>query len=404
MKILIISQYHPPEMGAAAMRWNDYAQILSNLGYEVTVLSEIPNYPTGVIPDKYKNKYFVKEKDSNKNFTIIRTAVWANARQTTIQRIGFYISFMFSAIYGGLKLGSFDLIIASSPPLFVGISGMVISKLKRIPMIFDIRDLWPESAKALGEINSTLIISIAKWFETKIYSHSNGFFLAVPGFSNYLAEQFPYTKHKIIESLMNGVSQDFLNEVDNVNVDENKQFTVLYSGNIGLAQGLGTILEAAQILKNYPIKFQIVGDGVERNLLVEMKLKFGISNVEFVEPVSRKKLISFIKSSSVCLVPLKNNPLFMNAIPSKLLEYMVCGKPVLISVKGEVEDLIKKSNSGICIEPENEQKLADGVLTYFNDKQLRKKHGINGSDYIRKNFMKEKLIVKALKNVEKILC
>ena len=110
MKILIISQYHPPEMGAAAMRWNDYAQILSNLGHEVTVLSEIPNYPTGVIPDKYKNKYFVKEKDSNKNFTIIRTAVWANARQTTIQRIGFYISFMFSAIYGGLKLGSFDLI------------------------------------------------------------------------------------------------------------------------------------------------------------------------------------------------------------------------------------------------------------------------------------------------------
>ena len=404
MNILILSQYHPPEMGAAAMRWNDYAQILSNLGHEVTVLSEIPNYPTGVIPDEYKNKYFVNEKDSKNNFTIIRTAVWANARQTTIQRIGFYISFMFSAIYGGLKLGSFDLIIASSPPLFVGISGMVISKLKRIPMIFDIRDLWPESAKALGEINSTLIISIAKWFETKIYSHSNGFFLAVPGFSNYLAEQFPYTKHKIIESLMNGVSQDFLNEVDNVNVDENKQFTVLYSGNIGLAQGLGTVIKTAQILKEYPIVFQIIGDGVERSKMEKLKKELGLLNVVFIDPVPRKKLISFIKSASICLVPLKNNPLFMNAIPSKLLEYMVCGKPVLISVKGEVEDLMKKSNSGICIEPENEQKLADGVLTYFNDKQLRKKHGINGSDYIRKNFMKEKLIVKSLKNVEKILC
>jgi glycosyltransferase involved in cell wall biosynthesis len=404
MKILIISQYHPPEMGAAAMRWYDYARILTKHGHDVTVLSELPNYPSGIINEKYSKKWFWIEKDSTEKFTIVRTAVWANPRKTTIQRIGFYLSFMYSAIYGGLKLGSFDLIIASSPPLFVGISGMILSKIKRIPMVFDIRDLWPESARALGEINSSTIFSIAKWFEAKIYSHSTGFFLAVPGFSNYLTEKFPFTKHKIIESLMNGVSQDFLNEVDNVNVDENKQFTVLYSGNIGLAQGLGTILKAAQILKNYPIKFQIVGDGVERASLEKMKQKLGISNVEFVEPISRKKLISFIKSSSVCLVPLKNNPLFKNAVPSKLLEYMVCGKPVIVAVKGEVEDLMNKSNSGMCVEPEDEQKLADGVLTYYNDEQLRKKHGNNGSDYIRKNFMKEKLIVKALKNVEKILC
>ncbi len=403
MKILIISQYHPPEMGAAAMRWNDYALILSKRGHSVTVLSEIPNYPSGIIPKKYSNKNFISEKDPTRNFTIIRTAVWANSRQTTIQRLGFYLSFMFSSIYSGLKLGKIDLIIASSPPLFVGVSGMIISKIKRVPMMFDIRDLWPESAKALGEINSTIFLSIANWLEKIIYIHSKGYLLAVPGFSDYLLKRFPWTKNKMTANLMNGVSQNFLDEVDNINVDDNKLFTVLYSGNIGLAQGLETVIKAAKLLKHYPIKFQIIGDGVERTLLENIKTENGLSNIDFIDPISRTKLISFIKSASVCLVPLKNNPLFLSAIPSKLLEYMACGKPTIVGVKGEVEELIKESNSGMCIEPENEQALADGILTYFNDKQLRNIHSLNGADYIRKIFMKEKLIIAAFKQVEGVL-
>ena len=394
MKILIISQYHPPEMGAAALRWNDYAQILSKRGHKVTVLCEIPNYPTGIIPEKYSSKYFFQETDSTGSFQIIRTIVWANQRKTTLQRIGFYISFMFSAIYGGLKLGSFDLIIASSPPLFVGIAGTVISKIKSIPMILDIRDLWPESAKALGEINSPIILSIARWFEKKIYKHTKGCFLAVPGFSKYLFKRFPFMKDKIITNLMNGVSDSFINEVDSDHTGIYKKFIVLYSGNIGLAQGLETVIKTAQILKEYPIVFQIIGDGVERSKMEKLKKELGLLNVVFIDPVPRKKLISFIKSASICLVPLKNNPLFLNAVPSKLLEYMSCGKPVLVGVKGEVEELMNKANAGICIEPQNEHKLAEGVLTYFHDKQLREQHSVNGSNYIRNNFMKEKLLEK----------
>ncbi len=400
MKILIISQYHPPEMGAAAMRWNDYAHILSKIGHKVTVLSEIPNYPSGVISKKYSKKYFVTEKDPTGKFTIIRTAVMANPRQTTMQRIGFYLSFMFSSIYCGLKIGSFDLIIASSPPLFVGISGMVISKIKRISMVFDIRDLWPESAIALGEINSPIILSIAKWLEKIIYFHSNAYFLAVPGFTEYLTKKFPFTKRKIIAILMNGVSKNFINEIECVNAKVNDIFTVLYSGNIGLAQGLETVIKAATILKDYPIKFQIIGDGVERKLLEKMVLKLELVNIEFFDPISRNKLITFLKSAHVCLVPLKNNSLFMNAIPSKLLEYMACGKPVIIGVKGEVEDLIQKSNSGICIEPENEKALADGILEYFQNKKLRKMHGSNGAYYIHQHLLKDDLIEKAMEKIE----
>ncbi len=283
-----------------------------------------------------------------------------------------------------------DLLVASSPPLFVGIAGTVISK-KSIPMILDLRDIWPESAKALGEIKSPIILFIARWFEKKIYKHTKGCFLAVPGFSKYLFKRFPFMKDKIITNLMNGVSDSFIKEVASNNTGIHKEFIVLYSGNIGLAQGLETVIKTAQILKKYPIVFQIIGDGVERSKMERLKKEFGLINVVFIDPIPRKKLILFIKSASICLVPLKNNPLFLNAIPSKLLEYMSCGKPVLVGIKGEVEELVNKSNAGMCIEPQDEHKLAEGVLTYFNDVQLRKQHSFNRADYIRNNFMKEKL-------------
>ncbi|MBC8216679.1 MAG: glycosyltransferase family 4 protein [Candidatus Marinimicrobia bacterium] len=403
MKILIISQYHPPEMGAAASRWSDYAIILSRQGHSVTVIAEIPNYPSGIVPQRYKKKWFVKEQDPTNTYSIIRTAVWANSRKTNIQRIGFYLSFMFSSALIGLKLRRSDLIIVSSPPLFVGLSGVVISRLKKTPMIFDIRDLWPESAKVLGEITSGIILNFAERMEKTIYKHSSGYLLAVPGFSNYLTKEYPFTLFKGFTNLMNGVSQSFFENVVNIDIHENKFFTVLYSGNIGLAQELKVVILSAILLKDYPINFQIIGDGVQRKTLEKMTADHLLKNVKFIDPMPRKELITYIKSASVCLVPLKKSPLFLNAIPSKLLEYMACGKPVIVGIRGEVENLVKKSDAGLCIEPEEERALSEAIITYYQNKNLRVYQGENGQKYIKQHYVKENLMENAMIEIKKIL-
>lgn len=403
MKILIISQYHPPEMGAAASRWSDYASILSKQGHSVTVVSEIPNYPSGIIPNEYKKKWFVKEKDPTNTYSIIRTAVWANSRKTNIQRIGFYLSFMISSALLGLKLNKFDLMIISSPPLFVGLSGVLISRIKKVPMVFDIRDRWPESAKQLGEIKSHNIIRIAEIIEKSIYKHSSGLLLAVPGFINYLSNEFPFTSSKIIANLMNGVSQSFIEDITKAKIKKDKLFTVLYSGNIGLAQELKTVILSALFLKDYPIDFQIIGDGVQKELLEKMVNDNKLENVQFIDPIPRKDLVAHIRSSSVCLVPLKKSALFLNAIPSKLLEYMACGKPVIVGIQGEIENLVQTSEAGICIEPENERELSKAILTYFKDNNLCREQGEKGQKYIKSHLIKESLMKNAMDKIGKIV-
>ncbi|MBL7136972.1 MAG: glycosyltransferase family 4 protein [Candidatus Marinimicrobia bacterium] len=399
MKILIISQYHLPEMGAAAIRWSDYARILSDKGHQVTVICEIPNYPNGVIPMEYRKKRYVIEKNTTNSYTIIRVPVWANSRKTTFQRLGFYLSFMIVASSVAIRLPRFDFAIVSTPPLFVGIVGIFLQKSKRTPIIIDLRDLWPESAIVLGELKSRILVSFGRWLEKKVYKIANRFFLAVPGFRGYLRNNFSFMCDKPTHDLLNGVSEEFIRCVDKYRSVVTEEFTVLYSGNIGLAQGLETVLEAAYRLKNKPIYFKIIGDGTQRLELEKMSREMKLNNIQFIDPQHREDLIHSIQSSSICLVPLVDSLLFRNAIPSKLFEYMACNKPVIVGISGEVESIIEESNGGICVNPQDSDALANTILDYYENDSITKKVGQSGGAYVRKFFIKEELLDSALKEI-----
>ena len=202
--------------------------------------------------------------------------------------------------------------------------------------------------------------------------------------------------------LINGVSSTFIELAQQNDRIPDKKFTVLYSGNMGLAQGLGTVIKSAKILRKYPIDFCFVGDGVKLQSLKAKSNQMNLDNISFLPSQKRENLIKIIKKASVCLVPLKNEPLFQHAIPSKLFEYMACGRPVIVSIKGEIEKIIKRANSGLIVTPEDADSIAKQILYYYNNRDKINYHGQNGVIYVTENARKETLLSDALYNIMKM--
>ena len=401
MHVLLITQYFPPEIGAAASRWGDYTKILINQGHKVTVICEVPNYPHGKYFNGYKNAWYKKEK-INQSLTVIRSHALANNRKTTLKKLLHYFSFMLSGIINVNKIHNYDLVIVSSPPLFTAIIGVFLQKVKSIPFWLDVRDLWPDSVLALGQMNKNFFYFLGKKMESIIYNSAKGFIFPVPGFKKYLNKKFELIKFKPKILLLNGVSKNFLTLVKNIKIDPDERFTVLYSGNIGLAQGLDTIIDVAKILENKPIDFRFIGEGVSKEKIQALAIRKKLKNITFHEPMNRIELIKWIKKASVCIVPLKNNPLFRNALPSKMFEYMACERPIIVAIMGEAADIVNVSKSGTIVKPENANLLSEAIMDYYQNTEKCIKHGTNGMIYVTKNLKKEKLISKAMNTIQKV--
>ena len=401
MHVFLITQYFPPEIGAAATRWGDYVKILTQKGHRVTVLCEMPNYPLGTYFPGYKRQG-VKRENVSPKLTIIRSFAWANDRSSAIKKLGHYIIFMFSAFINALKIKNYDVLIISSPPLFAGVIGAIISKLKSIHFFLDIRDLWPESVMALGEVKSKWVFNMGKKLESFIYKSTNGYILTVPGFKHHFNKYYSEQLNKPMINLINGVSNTFFDLAQKYDRIPEKRFTVLYSGNMGLAQGLESLIKAANILQKYPIDFKFVGSGVKRKELIIKAEKLGLKNVVFLPVQKKEELIKLIKKASVCLVPLKNDPLFRNAIPSKMFEYMACGRPVIASISGEVEKILNSAKSGSIAMAEDANSIAVSILYYYNNRGKIIEQGRNGVLYVTENVRKETLLSDALYNIMKM--
>ena len=398
MHVFIITQYFPPEIGAAASRWGDFAEILSEKNHKVTILCESPNYPNSTYFSGYSNQWVSIEQKDN-NLTIIRSKAYASDRKSFIKKIAHYLVFMISAISNVKNVKNYDLLIISSPPLFTGVIGIFIKKFYKKEFWLDIRDLWPDSVLALNQLKRGRMFKYGKALERIIYKNAKGFIFPVPAFRDYLSKFSYDISNKPMIELMNGVSKNFINQASKFN-DRNKKFTVLYSGNMGLAQDLKTIIQAADLLSKYDIFFEIIGQGVCKTEIINLAKNQDIK-VRFYDSKPRKELIKSIMKSSICLVPLKDKKLFNYALPSKMFEYMACGKPVILGVDGEAKKVLNKSRSGIFVKPEDPEMLSKAILTYYNDNEKLLEHGANGLSFVTKNLEKEVLVSNLIKEVKK---
>ncbi|MFX0202263.1 MAG: glycosyltransferase family 4 protein [Candidatus Hodarchaeota archaeon] len=308
MKILFLSHYFPPEIGPGQTRVFEYGRGLVRKGHQVTVLTTFPNYPTGIVPVKYRGRFFMREK--MEGLEVVRTYVYATPNEGFFKRILNHLSFAVSSVIGAIFLkNSYDIVNVISPPLFLGFSGYIIALIRKAKLVFEVRDPWPDVAVILGMLKNSLFIRISTSLEKFIYKKSVLITAASWGFFRILLKKgVPYHKLSILPA---GVDVDFFRPgSDNSHFRNqhklNDKFIVMYAGNHGLSHNLETLLSVADFLREKEdIKFVLVGDGVEKNRLIRLARKNGLSNVLFLPPVPRKRIKDLLNSSDVCVASLR---------------------------------------------------------------------------------------------------
>lgn len=392
MRILFLTQYCPPEVGAPQNRIFEFAKQLKKFGHEVTILTAMPNYPKGEIFDGYKGKKIMVEEIDN--IKIVRTSIYATKDKSFTKRLRNYLSFTFSSLFTGSRyIDKQDVIITESPPLFLGWSGYVLSKIKGAKFIFNISDLWPESAVKLGVLHNKLLIKASTWLEEFCYRKA----AAVTGQTKGIVENIVsrgFDRNKV-HLITNGVDTEFFkkgnrSEAFRKEVGIENKFAICYAGIHGIAQGLEVVINAAEILKNEKnIQFVFIGDGPEKTKLIDLTDKKKLSNVTFLPVQPKKKMPEIIASMDATVIPLKKLDLFKGALPSKMFEALASELPIVLAVEGEAEELIKNAEAGIVVEPENEKEIARAVLELSMDTEQRNRFGANGRKYVIENYSRE---------------
>ncbi len=395
MKLLILTQYYPPETGAAQNRLHELAKRLKNNGVSVEVLTAMPNYPQMRISDGYQWKCHKKEIIDS--IPVLRSWIYVKNSKSIIHRLLNYFSFVISSFFAGwFRTGKIDYIFCESPPLFLGISAFLLSKIKRAEMIFNVSDLWPESAEKLGLIRSKFLLRMSTRLEEGLYKRSVLISGQTKGIVNNIVGRFPDKK---VYWLPNGAElsyydpHKFSGEWRIGNGFTTSDFLVFYGGIIGHAQGLEVILKSAERLKNQSlIKFIIMGSGPLKDSLMKMKEDKGLKNVYFFDTVPKEEMPDVISSINLSVIPLKKLDLFKGAIPSKIFESLAMKKPILLGVEGEAKTLfIDEGKCGLAFEPENDTQLAEKVLHLSQDKKIVGQLGENARDYVEQNFDRNKI-------------
>ena len=412
MRILLIHQYFLEKDEGGGSRFNEICRLWSEQGNQITVLSGMVHYNTGKKPKKYKGKFIFKDMKFYENVDVIRCHVSESYNVNFIGRLWAYFSFVFSCFYAGLfkTKGKFDVILVTSPPLFVGISGYLLSIIKRIPFVFEIRDLWPETAIDTGVLKNKLFINLAFWFERFIYSRALLINVLTPAFRDKLILDKKVPKEKVIfipnaadfslaKKIQNDSSFDALNFKKKLGF-ENK-FVITYVGAHGVANHLIQLIEAAEKLKNTNIVFQLIGSGMRKKYLESEVLNRNLNNVIFRDPVPKSEVFKYILASDVGTSVLKNIETFKTIYSNKTFDYMSCKKPILLVIDGVSRDLIYNAKCGIYAEPENSNQIAEKAIEFSNLKNdTLKRMGVDGYDYATKNFDRVKLSEKYISNIK----
>lgn len=393
--VLFLTPYYPPEVGAPQTRISETATRLAQRGYEVTVLTTMPNYPTGIVPPAYRHGR--KRLEVRDGVRIVRVWSYITPNRGFLRRIVAQLSFgCLAPVLGSRVVGRPDVIIVESPPLFDGIAGRLLSWQKRAPFIFTVSDIWPESAIQLGILRNRLAIWLAEQLEWSTYRHSSAVWAVTVGIRQRLIRRGLSAEHVFL--LPNGVDVTKFRPLPSIgaraDLGWSDVFTVLYAGTLGLAHGLNTLLGAAEQLKEYPdIRFVLVGEGAAKADLMHAATIRNLTNVTFLDAQPHARVPQLIAAADACLVSLRNVPLFEGALPSKMYEAMACARPIILAVNGEARDLIEQqAGAAIHVEPEDPAALAEAVLRLKCQPELAHRLGEQGREFVQAYFDRDKLV------------
>ncbi|HET6384473.1 MAG TPA: glycosyltransferase family 4 protein [Armatimonadota bacterium] len=402
MRLGILTQYYPPEMGAPQARLSEIAARFVRKGHEVVVLTAMPNYPTGRIFSGYGGFYRRETMDGVK---VIRSFIYPTKQVGLLPRLANYFSFVLSSLLvGAAVLPPLDFLLTESPPLFLGMSGYLLSRAKRARWIFNVSDLWPESAVRLGIIGEGWPLRIACALERFCYQHA---WLVTCQSHEILAnirERFPGVR---AHRLSNGVDTSFFtpekrSDVRRRELADEAPCVAIYTGLHGVAQGLEQVLQAAALLRDRnDIEIVLVGDGPTKEALRIQAKSLGLTAIRFLPPCARDTMPETVASADIAIVPLKGA--IPGAVPSKLYEAMSAGRPVVLAAEGEPAGIVRDTGCGIVVAPGDTAALAGAILRLADDPQERARMGARGREAARARFDRQAIVNEFMELLEREL-
>ncbi|WP_298741174.1 glycosyltransferase family 4 protein [uncultured Chitinophaga sp.] len=407
MHILLIHQYFLEEDDPGGSRWNEITRSWTDAGHQVTVLAGMIHANGAEKRQEYKGKYFMQRQQGK--VKVWRCHVSESYNKHFMGRLWGYFSFMFSSLWAGIfkTRGKYDLVIVTSPPLFVGFSGYLLSRFKRMPLVFEVRDLWPESAIDTGVLKNGLVIKLAYWFEKFIYRKAVLINVLTPAFYNTLRDrkQVPEAKLILIPNAADFSLSDHLLSAFDAEAFRREQglenrFVITYVGAHGVANHLEQLLEAARQLEDTPVLFLLIGQGMEKPRLQKLAAEQGLQNVRFLDPVPKQEVFKYILASDMGASVLKKVDTFKTVYSNKTFDYMACKKPILMAIDGVSRELVETAAAGAYVEPENIAAFNRIIREYLQNPQRLRQEGENGFRYARANFDRQVLAARYLEHLQ----
>lgn len=414
MKILLIHQYFLEPDDAGGSRFNEMTKSWADQGHDITVISGMMHANGSEKRQEYKGHYFVNKTQDKVN--VWRCHVSESYNSGFLGRLWGYFSFVFSSTWAGVfKIkGKHDVILVTSPPLFVGITAYILSILKRTPFVFEIRDLWPESAIDTGVVTNKFIIKFAYWFEAFIYKKAKMINVLTPAFKDVLIHKKHVPSNKII-FIPNAADFAISDEVLNSNFDVQKfrrdndwqdRFVITYVGAHGVANHLIQIIETAEKIKELAphVLFVLIGSGMQKEMLKSEAVKRNCTNVQFIDPVPKKEVFKYIIASDFGMSVLKKVDTFKTIYSNKTFDYMACKKPLFLLIDGVSRTLVEEGQCGIYVEPENSEDFIGKIQhVLLQPKNYIDTMGENGYAYAKLNFDREKLASLYLSKITELI-
>jgi glycosyltransferase involved in cell wall biosynthesis len=393
MHILFLTHYFPPEVNAPASRTYENTKRWVRAGHKVTVITCAPNHPNGVVYPGYENKW--RQWDEKDGVRVLRVKTWLSANKGVANRSLNYFSYLLSAAAFCGRVRGVDLVVSTSPQFFCGLAGYFVSRRLNCPWVVEIRDLWPESIHAVGAVRGRGVIGLLERIERFLYRKPNHIVALTAAFKRHIAARgIPPEK---IDVVTNGADLEQFQPLPKRNGFRARhgldgQFVAAYVGTHGMAHALGTVLNAAKLLEKEPqVRFLLVGDGAERENLLKRQAELNLNNVLMLPQQNKKSIPEILAASDACMVLLRRTELFKTVIPSKIFEAMAMERPIILGVDGESRNIVEGSGSGVFIEPENAEQLADAVLRMSREPAWAERLGKTGGDFVRRQFNRDAL-------------
>lgn len=384
MHILLIHQAFvaPDEPGGT--RHYELAHYLAERGHRVTVIASPVSYLTG----KAGRSAPVEQTGPGGRVVIRRTYTYSALHRSFFHRVISFFSFMASSLLAGLRVSEVDLVWGTSPPIFQGATAWALARWKRVPFLFEVRDLWPAFAIQVGVLRNRLLIRMSEWLERFLYRHAERVMVNSPGFIEHVRQRGA----RRVELVPNGADAAMFDPAADgaaFRQQHNLQgrFVVLYAGAHGMSNDLGVVLQAAALLQDRPeIVLALVGDGKEKPTLMAQAQQMGLSNVLFLPPVPKNEMPQALAAADVCLGILKPIPLYATVYPNKVFDYMAAGRAVILAMEGVIRQVVEGAGAGVYVPPGDPAALAQAIRCLADDPAARQEMGRRGRQCIETQF------------------